>query len=880
MRSLAAVVIGIGTYRYDQSSFPVLRYAAKDADEFVLYLKTCWPKAEDMELAHVEEQDADLEALVRAVNRLSQRGPYDLQIVFLSGHGLLDSQRTGFVLQPTANSSQVSLLEPAILDRLLASVPAKRTILILDCCYAEGITRSMRFFAGLDASDARLFIASSRQQQLTWEDDGVGHGIFTAHLLDLLRTGSSVGLGGERDQLDVDSELFPVLCDQVPLYVFEHKEQRQEPVKGGISMRSVKLPVARAARRIRERTAFGTALRRLQQIVISAAMGGVAFLFFAYTLGYYAEADRNGDVRIHHGTRWLAPALRFLPSLRVDSGISFSDLSDDPANRFPVQSGEIWGFWTQMSRQDIRSWYDSVRPSLDATAAAKYDVLVGNDASRPVYRLTDESRPSEIAFAGWALLDGSDPNQLKTLLGHVVGADRVTPILKPFSAADMDFNILDLTQPELGSYADALRSAAVIDPDQTFLAYLGFLKANQIWLAHSSKEQHGSEAQRRAADDVADVLAVIAKARSDRGEPALDETMVSQLNGLANIGYGDLVQPALSRVSRTAAEKKAAAEHALVSFHGNSAETSQASALVQLKDSLDGSTDSQQIVAAVHQRFMAVGGPEQSDLTAFLIAAADQKALPPSLVTTLLGKAREAIHRRNDEFVDIEYARILAHGMSEVPTDSRPLVYELIKKVTTSVTPLASSTAEIYTALGRQSLETPQMYQQIVAQAKAAPPYKPESPSIVAEPLPGMSIVVGHGPWLDALAVLAANRQVSSQEIEILEAHANDPSLRSEIIRALVHQQGLFSDTCWKTSCGRDLAAYPDNGTLRTLASDVIAERLAALPRIEFLSALAKLGAERAGETEPEVRIALGLTRINAQLARVRTIRVGDRLFE
>lgn len=100
----------------------------------------------------------------------------------------------------------------------------------------------------------------------------------------------------------------------------------------------------------------------------------------------------------------------------------------------------------------------------------------------------------------------------------------------------MDFNILDHTQPELGSYADALRSPAAIDPDRAFIAYLGFLKANQICLAHSSTEQHGTEAQRRAADDVGDVLAVIVKARGDRAEPALDEKMISQLTGLGDIG--------------------------------------------------------------------------------------------------------------------------------------------------------------------------------------------------------------------------------------------------------------------------------------------------------------------------------------------------------
>jgi hypothetical protein len=149
--------------------------------------------------------------------------------------------------------------------------------------------------------------------------------------------------------------------------------------------------------------------------------------------------------------------------------------------------------------------------------------------------LNDESRPSEVAFAAWALLDSSDSNQLNTLLSRIPGAGRTSPLLTPFSLGDMDFNILDLTQPELGRYADAPRSAAAIDPDRTFVAYLGFLKANQIWLAFSSTEQHGTEAQRRAADDVADVLAVIVKARSDRGEAALDEQMIRIALSLARI---------------------------------------------------------------------------------------------------------------------------------------------------------------------------------------------------------------------------------------------------------------------------------------------------------------------------------------------------------
>jgi hypothetical protein len=143
-----------------------------------------------------------------------------------------------------------------------------------------------------------------------------------------------------------------------------------------------------------------------------------------------------------------------------------------------------------------------------------------------------------------------------------------------------------------------------------------------------------------------------------------------------------------------------------------------------------------------------------------------------------------------------------------------------------------------------------------------------------------MSIVVGHGPWLEALAVLAADRPISQQEIEILEMHANDPSLRDEIVHGLSRQQGLFEQECWEKECRRELGAYPRDGAMRQLVSDVLVERLAGLPRAKFTVALNKLREERTSETEPEVRIALGLARISAQLARIRMVRVGDQLFE
>jgi hypothetical protein len=181
----------------------------------------------------------------------------------------------------------------------------------------------------------------------------------------------------------------------------------------------------------------------------------------------------------------------------------------------------------------------------------------------------------------------------------------------------------------------------------------------------------------------------------------------------------------------------------------------------------------------------------------------------------------------------------------QVPTASQALVYRLIEAVAADVTPMASSTAEIYTALGRQHLDTPAMFERVVAHARAAPPYQPQDPGVVAEPLPGLSIVVGHGPWLEALAVLGQDRPLGAEPIEILEKHANDPSLHDAIVRALARQPTVFEKECWQTSCGRMLNAFPNDAAERQLASDVLAERLANLPRGEFLGALDGLRRER-----------------------------------
>lgn len=879
MRSLGALVVGIGDYRLDRAKFPRLQFPALDSREFAKYLAACWPQAGADAVTFIEEEHASRQSIEDAVRSLALAGPFELLFVFLSGHGVVgaedcDGVSTGFVLQPAPGSDTPDLLTPADLDRMLGALPATRCVLILDCCYAEGIVRHVEHFTRLGNSDARLFVASSREDQRTWEDESVQHGIFSAHLLDLLNSGNSIQLG-QKDRLDVDGELFPFLCQQVPLYVLEHKQQRQEPVKGGVSIRSVTLPVARFARRVKERTAFGTAVRRLRQLTLTIVGTGAVALLLIYALAYYAEVDRDANVRLRHGLKWLQPVLRYVPDDRVDTGINAAELSDDPANRYALVGGTMDGVWTQLGSKGYRAWYDAVRPSLSAHAGARYDVLVANGQPSPDFRLDEQSRPADVALAAWALLDHSEPAKLERVLAHVLGADRTDPLVAPMDRQEMDFNVLDRSAADLGHFAQALRSMAAVDPERTFTAYIGFLKACSLWFIHSTPEQRGRETQRQLVNDVVSVLRTIGRARMDRGAPApLSPQMVDVLSRLEAAGYSPLAQRALNDVlASNMRQPTAAMDAALAQFRGDPSESSQAAALQQLRQGLDGSATALRVVEAVEKRFVDAGLPEHTDLTAFLITAADRRSLSPAVIEKLLKAAREAVARNDDVFMDSEYARILAHGMSQVPNTSRALVYQLIERVNANRPPMSTTMAEIYSALARQRLATDTMVQRILKQASAA---KPRQQNVAQGPVPGLVISVGPGPWLYALGALGTTRELPDPALRVLEEHASDPGLDAIIVRAFLNQPGWSAHVCWKSGCRRVLAEGEHASERRALWVSLISASMAQAPREEFLRAMQRLDAERRAEVEPELRIALGQLRVNATVARVAPRRGDD----
>lgn len=414
---------------------------------------------------------------------------------------------------------------------------------------------------------------------------------------------------------------------------------------------------------------------------------------------------------------------------------------------------------------------------------------------------------------------------------------------------------------------------------RTFPHYLAFAKSTQEWLAHNTDAQRGRDARARVRTAVAVVLGVIERARRDRGMPDLDPGARMAIDGLAAQGYSDILDEARVRAA-SFAPSAGAASRSLLAFRGDPNEPAQGQALEAIMAGLDGSPASKATADEVYGRFVAAGNRMNGYLSRFLIVAANTRSMSPSLVGLLLAEVRASLEKPERDYFDSDLARVMSHDMGLVPEGQRGPVYRLIALVAADVTPKSGSTAEMYAALARQGLDRPGMLAATSRQAALAPPYRPGAEDPGAG-LPGMTIVVGHGPWIAALAEFGRTRRLSTADVAVLRAQLDDPTLHNLILPALVAQEpappaGADPVVRWVEG----LAACTTDSAARRLRRDVITSMLAAMPRARYIDYLGRLRAARAVGTEPEVRVALGEIMSDATYRRVRPPTTGLQLSE
>ncbi|BCM88445.1 hypothetical protein IAD21_00276 [Abditibacteriota bacterium] len=206
--NLYVLSVGISLYKNaDGKKFKNLKFAGADARDVTTRLqkegKPLYQHVEVYRNAALLDGQATLPNIRAGLHWLQHKarpGQVDTVIVFLSGHGISDSQ--GKYSFPTCefdpqNPRATSLSGEELQQELAGKLCAKNVFLFVDSCHSGGLTGEGNEDLNFEAKTSGVYMmASSGTTQSSYEYKGWGHGAFTLALLtslqrqDLARNGA------------------------------------------------------------------------------------------------------------------------------------------------------------------------------------------------------------------------------------------------------------------------------------------------------------------------------------------------------------------------------------------------------------------------------------------------------------------------------------------------------------------------------------------------------------------------------------------------------------------------------------------------------------------------------------------------------------------
>lgn len=265
-----AVVVGVGAYQHPEVS--PLDFTRADAQAFHDLLVD--PKGVGLPPDNVHlllDERATLVNIKRAITSwLASRATEESTVlVFFAGHGGQEADRLGRDSEARVSyllawdSHPEDLFSTALanddFNKLLRVIRARRTIVFLDACHSGGVARqgardigvaNLPSFEQLAAGEGRVVVSAAKPNQRSWEDPGLGHGIFTYHLLEALRGKADLNDDGYVSINDAIS----YLQHQVPHTVRRLGKEPQDPylVSEGSGEILLAVDPAKIAQRLKE----------------------------------------------------------------------------------------------------------------------------------------------------------------------------------------------------------------------------------------------------------------------------------------------------------------------------------------------------------------------------------------------------------------------------------------------------------------------------------------------------------------------------------------------------------------------------------------------------------------------------------------------------
>ena len=228
-----ALVIGIATYQHINKLPPIVLKDAQDIHNLLVDPRHCSYPPQNVQL--LLDGRATQAAIRQSLADIAAHSDQDSTVlIYLSSHGgrIEDGPHAGEYLLPVdANcTSAQSLSETAIsgteFTAALRNIPARKLVVIFDCCHAGGIGQPKdavapelkalpeSYYDTLKSGRGRVILASSRSTESSWVLAGASNSLFTQHLLAGLR-GGAPGPGGVIRIFDLFHYLQPrVTADQ------------------------------------------------------------------------------------------------------------------------------------------------------------------------------------------------------------------------------------------------------------------------------------------------------------------------------------------------------------------------------------------------------------------------------------------------------------------------------------------------------------------------------------------------------------------------------------------------------------------------------------------------------------------------------------------
>ena len=239
-----AVVVGVDTY----PNVPQLKYAVSDAQAFHDYLvESELVKPEN--IFRIINDQAKLHTLrsVLGTQLKKQAGSTDMVIIYFAGHGATERDVNSpdgdglekYLLPYDADPADLyaSALPMREISYILNRIRSNRLVFIADSCYSGasggrtvrigGIRSNLsdHYIERIAGGKGRVILTASAANEVSVEDDGLGHGIFTYYLLK-----------GLKGSADYDGDGY-VTVDEAYRYVSEEVPkatgQEQHPIKKG-----------------------------------------------------------------------------------------------------------------------------------------------------------------------------------------------------------------------------------------------------------------------------------------------------------------------------------------------------------------------------------------------------------------------------------------------------------------------------------------------------------------------------------------------------------------------------------------------------------------------------------------------------------------------